>query len=44
AIASYKAPRAVEFIVELPKTSTGKIRKKELRDAEWGSATSKIKG
>ena len=44
AIASYKAPRNVEFIVELPKTSTGKIRKKELRDAEWGTSTSKING
>lgn len=44
AIASYKAPRNVEFIVELPKTSTGKIRKKELRDAEWGTSASKING
>ncbi|WP_054375084.1 AMP-binding protein [Rhodococcus rhodochrous] len=32
-IASYKAPRSVEFIHDLPKTSTGKIRKNELR--EW---------
>ncbi|GGF93819.1 acyl-CoA synthetase [Rhodococcoides trifolii] len=43
-IASYKAPGAVEFIVELPKTSTGKIRKKELRDAEWSASESRIQG
>jgi fatty-acyl-CoA synthase len=27
-------PSAVE-ITELPKTSTGKVQKKELRDKEW---------
>ncbi|MFE2749856.1 AMP-binding protein [Streptomyces scopuliridis] len=30
-IAHYKAPREVEFVSELPKTSTGKTRKYELR-------------
>ena len=34
-IASYKAPGSVEFIIGLPKTSTGKIRKNELRSQEW---------
>ncbi|TSD94123.1 AMP-binding protein [Skermania sp. ID1734] len=43
-IASYKAPRSVEFLDELPKTSTGKVRKKELRDAEWGHAVVRIQG
>ncbi|SIR95815.1 AMP-binding protein [Williamsia sterculiae] len=43
-IASYKAPRAVEFLIELPKTSTGKIRKKELRDAEWSTSDHRIQG
>ena len=33
-IASYKAPRDVEITAELPKTSTGKIQKFVLRDAE----------
>ena len=31
AIARYKAPRDVEMVAELPKTSTGKIQKFELR-------------
>lgn len=43
-IASYKAPRTVEFVPELPKTSTGKIRKNELREAEWGSRAEMIQG
>jgi fatty-acyl-CoA synthase len=33
-IAGYKAPREVDIIVELPKTSTGKIQKFILRDKE----------
>ena len=33
-IASYKAPRDIEITFELPKTSTGKIQKFVLRDAE----------
>ncbi|SPT50153.1 AMP-binding protein [Actinomadura madurae] len=31
-IAHYKAPREIEFVPELPKTSTGKTRKHELRE------------
>jgi acyl-coenzyme A synthetase/AMP-(fatty) acid ligase len=31
--APYKYPRIVEFVPELPKTSSGKIRRAELRDA-----------
>ena len=34
-IARYKAPREVEFVAELPKTSTGKVQKFELREKEW---------
>ena len=34
-IARFKAPAAVEFIDELPKTSTGKIQKFQLREQEW---------
>ena len=33
-IAPYKAPRHVEFVAELPKTETGKIRRTELRKTE----------
>lgn len=32
--APYKYPRAIEFVDELPKTSSGKIRRIELRDRE----------
>jgi len=43
-LARYKTPSAVEFIIALPKTSTGKIQKFELRDKEWAGHTSRIKG
>ena len=41
-IASYKAPGSVEFIIDLPKTSTGKIRKNELRSQEWEGREARI--
>jgi len=34
--APYKYPRKIEFVDVLPKTISGKIRRIELRDAEWG--------
>ncbi|XP_064009907.1 acyl-coenzyme A synthetase ACSM4, mitochondrial-like isoform X2 [Pogoniulus pusillus] len=34
--APYKYPRKVEFVQELPKTATGKIQRKVLRNKEWG--------
>jgi acetyl-CoA synthetase len=33
-IAPYKYPREIEFVKELPKTSSGKIMRRELRRAE----------
>jgi acyl-coenzyme A synthetase/AMP-(fatty) acid ligase len=33
-IAPYKYPREIEFVIELPKTSSGKIMRRELRRAE----------
>ncbi len=33
--APYKYPRAIEFVESLPMTVTGKIRRRELRDAEY---------
>jgi medium-chain acyl-CoA synthetase len=36
--APYKYPRAIDFVASLPKTVSGKIRRKELRDKEWGRA------
>ena len=42
-MAHYKCPTAVEF-TELPKTSTGKVRKYELRENEWAGRDRRIGG
>lgn len=34
-LAPYKYPRKLEFVTELPKTSTGKVRRTELKRAEF---------
>uniref|UniRef100_A0A8B9NW06 medium-chain acyl-CoA ligase n=1 Tax=Apteryx owenii TaxID=8824 RepID=A0A8B9NW06_APTOW len=34
--APYKYPRKMEFVQQLPKTATGKIKRNELRNKEWG--------
>lgn len=34
-LAGYKSPKSVEFVDALPKTSYGKIAKRELRDRYW---------
>jgi acetyl-CoA synthetase len=34
AMAPYKYPRRIEFVPALPKTTTGKIKRRELRDQE----------
>jgi acyl-CoA synthetase (AMP-forming)/AMP-acid ligase II len=34
-LASYKKPRSVEFVAELPKNAYGKILKRELRERYW---------
>jgi acetyl-CoA synthetase len=36
--APYKYPRAIEFMKELPKTTSGKIRRVELRQRELNQA------
>ncbi len=33
--ASYKVPKSIDFLSELPKTGSGKIHKKALRDPYW---------
>ena len=33
-LAAYQYPREIAFVTELPMTATGKIRRKDLRDAE----------
>ena len=34
-IAHYKAPRSIDFVDELPRTETGKMAKRKLRDRYW---------
>ncbi|HBB18270.1 MAG TPA: hypothetical protein DCZ97_15190 [Syntrophus sp. (in: bacteria)] len=41
-IARYKSPKSIDFILVLPKTGSGKIEKKKLRDPYWTDATKKI--
>jgi len=41
-IAQYKVPRDVEFVAALPKTSTGKVQKFELREKEWAGHERRI--
>jgi fatty-acyl-CoA synthase len=36
-IAHFKAPDAIDFVTALPRTSTGKVQKYELRGPEWAS-------
>lgn len=43
-LAAYKAPRDMAFIAQLPKTSTGKTLKGELRAREWSDAVAQIRG
>jgi fatty-acyl-CoA synthase len=43
-IAHYKAPREVDIVVGLPKTSTGKIQKFVLREPEWAGRTRRVHG
>ena len=37
-LASYKSPREIEFLDELPRNATGKVLKRELREREPGKA------
>jgi len=37
-LASYKCPRTVDFVDELPRLETGKLLKRELRNRYWGDA------
>jgi len=41
-IAHYKAPKSIDFIEALPKTGSGKIQKKELRDRYWKGYEKKV--
>jgi acyl-CoA synthetase (AMP-forming)/AMP-acid ligase II len=41
-LASYKLPRSVSFTDELPKTGSGKILKRQLRDPFWQGHTTRV--
>ncbi len=41
-LARFKAPDAIEFVGELPKTSTGKVQKFQLREKEWAGFDKRI--
>jgi acyl-CoA synthetase (AMP-forming)/AMP-acid ligase II len=41
-IARYKAPKSIEFLSSLPKTGSGKIEKKKLRERHWTNQQKKV--
>jgi fatty-acyl-CoA synthase len=43
-IARFKAPRDIDIVVDLPRTSTGKIQKFVLREPEWAEGTHRVHG
>ena len=43
-IARFNVPKEIEFVLDLPRTSTGKIQKFELRENEWAGHPSRLQG
>ena len=43
-LASYKTPRSVEFVAEIPKTGTGKVMRRELREVAWQGHERRVGG
>jgi len=41
-LASYKRPKIVDFVLELPKTISGKIRRSEIKDKDWEEQKHKL--
>lgn len=41
-LASYKRPKSIEFVTELPRNAMGKVLKRELRDPYWKNRERKI--
>lgn len=41
-IAHYKCPRTIDFVDELPRTATGKMQKRKLRDRYWQGRASRL--
>lgn len=42
-LASYKRPKVIEFVKELPKTVSGKIRRVEIKEKDWAADTTNNK-
>ena len=40
-LASYKRPKTIEFVKDLPKTSSGKVRRAEIKEKDWEKDTKK---
>ena len=43
-LASYKKPKSVEFMTELPLSGYGKVQRREMREAHWTGYSSKVVG
>jgi acyl-CoA synthetase (AMP-forming)/AMP-acid ligase II len=43
-LAGYKKPRSVEFVAELPKTGSGKIMRRRVRDRYWSGRERRVGG
>jgi len=43
-IADYKRPRSVIFVDELPRNPSGKVLKRELREAAWSGRGRNVGG
>jgi acyl-coenzyme A synthetase/AMP-(fatty) acid ligase len=41
-IAHYKCPLTIDFATELPRTETGKMQKRKLRDRYWQGHASRL--
>jgi fatty-acyl-CoA synthase/long-chain acyl-CoA synthetase len=41
-LASYKVPRSVDFAVELPRTGSGKVLKRQLRAPYWAGRGAQV--
>ena len=41
-LAGYKVPRSVDFLDELPRTGSGKILKRQLREPFWAGRTAQV--
>ncbi len=41
-LAGFKVPRSLELMAEIPRSASGKIQKRQLREPHWASRTSKV--